>query len=221
MFGILTQGSTHHVLTSRVPELASHPDYEIIFVTLNERPIEHVRNKFAKITLEHNADWLLMVDADNPPIRNPYDLVALDKDIIGCPTPMYKRIAGQGGVFWNTGMATPEGKVRIDGIHKGTELVQRDFMGTGCILIRRNVLEATAMRAPFMCDWDADGLRICSSDWTFCRRARALGFEVWAHYGYPCRHFGEVEFSEISALNYDEILRGCSDPVASLAPPST
>lgn len=208
MLGILTQGSTHHVLTSRVPELSAHPLYEIIFVTLNERPIEHVRNKLAKITLDYQAEWLLMIDDDNPPVRNPYDLIALDKDIIACPTPMYKRIAGKGGVFWNTGSETLEGKVRIDGIHKGHELKQRAFVGTGCILIRRNVLET--VRPPFMCDWDADGLRIASSDWTFCRRARALGFEVWAHYGYPCEHFTKIGLSEIADLDYAALLK--ADP---------
>lgn len=204
VLGILTQGSTHHVLTSRIPDLAQHPLYEIVFVTLNERPIEHVRNKLAKIALDYQAHWLLMIDADNPPVKNPYDLIALDKDILACPTPMYKRIAGKGGIFWNTGTDTDEGRVRIDGIHKRRVLMQRDIVGTGCILMRRNVLEA--VRPPFVCDWDADGLRIASSDWTFCRRARALGFEVWAHYGYPCRHFSEVELSEITELDYASLL---------------
>lgn len=145
-----------------------------------------------------------MIDADNPPIRNPLNLIALDKDVIACPTPMYKRIDGRGGIYWNTGMDAPEGKVRIDSLHKRRELVQRDIVGTGCILIRRNVLDA--VRPPFVCDWDADGLRVASSDWTFCRRARAQGFEVWAHYGYPCEHFTKIGLSEISDLDYAALL---------------
>lgn len=205
VLGIPTQGWIHHVLAARLPDLARHPLYEIVFVTLNERPIEHARNKLVKIMLEMQAQWLLMIDADNPPTRNPLDLIALNRDVIACPTPMYKRIANKGGVYWNTGMDTPEGKVRIDGVHQGNEMERRDIAGTGCILIRRNVLES--VRPAFLCDYDADGLRCASSDWTFCRRARGQGFEVWVHYGYPCRHLCEVELTEITALNITDDVR--------------
>lgn len=203
VLGIPTQGWIHHVLAIRLPTLCRHPDYEVLFVTLNERPIEHARNHLVKIALGMQAQWLLMVDSDNPPIRNPLDLIALDKDIIACPTPMYKRILNTANVCWNTGMDTPEGKSRIDGVHQGDTCEQRDLVGTGCILIRRNVLEA--VRPAFMRDWDADGLSFVTSDFTFCRRARAQGFKVWVHFGYPCRHFSEIELTELTPLDLSKV----------------
>ena len=42
-----------------------------------------------------------------------------------------------------------------------------------------------------------DGRVDKGTDISFCERARKQGFEIYTHYGYPCRHFNEIEINEM------------------------
>ncbi|KKM60632.1 hypothetical protein LCGC14_1539850, partial [marine sediment metagenome] len=44
--------------------------------------------------------------------------------------------------------------------------------------------------------WNSDGTVDVGSDYNFCRKAKELGFRVWTHYDYPCRHFNEMDLIE-------------------------
>ena len=35
------------------------------------------------------------------------------------------------------------------------------------------------------------------NDISFCERARECGFEIFAHYDYPCGHVNEIEVNEM------------------------
>lgn len=213
LIAILTQGWTRMELTLRIPMLAYNPAYECVLTGINDRPIEQARNKLALQTKQGDFDWLLMIDADNPPIRNPVELVALDKDVVVCPTPMVRPLGnGKAGIFWN--VMEPTGRPAPDSYtappfatrHGLERLDDRGAAaGTGCILIRRAVFDK--LRAPFMRQWDEDGLVLQGSDVTFCEKAAALGFEVWAHFDYPCLHWcGNLELSAISNVDYSDVL---------------
>ena len=47
--------------------------------------LHHCVNEF----MSKPFDFWLNIDADNPPVQNPLDLVDLKKDIVGLPTPIW------------------------------------------------------------------------------------------------------------------------------------
>ncbi len=220
LIAILTQGWNRMELTLRVPMLVGNPAYECVLTGTNDKPMEHVRNKLALLTKQAGFDWLLMVDADNPPIRNPVDLLTFDKDVMFCPTPIFKLSQTpkgfRGDVYWSTFEPTgkpPPNSYKTLSIapRRGLERIddRGAVAGSGCLLIRREVFER--LRAPFVIEWDDDGLKVKGSDVTFCEKATALGFEIWTHYDYPCLHWSEIELSTISNA-------GIIDPLSN-APP--
>lgn len=155
--------------------------------------LHHVLNDF----MEGDYDFWLNIDSDNPPIQNPLDLVQLDRDIIGLPTPIWHYTGnGERPVYWNAyNYDETTGAYKE---HQEKEGLQRvDAVGTGCILMSRRVFEKPEMRkAPFMREWNEDGTVEKGNDIKFCERARENGYEIYAHFDYPCDHFSELSLSE-------------------------
>ena len=140
-------------------------------------------------------DYWLTMDADNPPRRNVLDCVFLDKDIIGFPTPVWANMKeGDYPIYWNGLDAKGDGWTP----HEPTTGLQMvDAVGSGCLLIARRVMAAMRYDHPFARVWNPDGTVEIGGDYSFCRKAKARGFEIYCHYGYPCHHFNEIEVSEI------------------------
>jgi len=137
--------------------------------------------------------WLT-IDADNPPNRNPLDLVDLDKDVIGCPTPVWHFVDKPGDRPWCLNAWDEANEEAFREHHPMNGLQQVDAVGTGCMLIARRVLEHPEMTyRPFGRSYDWSGLVVNGNDMQFCRRARGAGFTVWAHYDYTCRHFNTLD----------------------------
>lgn len=212
---ILTQGWNRIELTLRIPMLLNNPGCQCVLAGTNDKPAEHARNALALQTKRGGFDWLLMIDADNPPIRNPVDLVACDKDVMFCPTPIFKLTQmtndRRGDVYWSTfeptGKPPPNSYVTPSIVpRRGLERIddRGAVAGSGCLLVRRAVFEK--LRAPFMIEWDEDGLKVKGSDVTFCEKAAAMGFEIWTHYDYPCLHWSEIELGTISNAGISDLL---------------
>jgi len=156
--------------------------------------LHHIVNEF----VEDGYDFWLNIDADNPPIQNPLDLVLLDKDIIGLPTPIwhYTGKPKERPVYWNAyDYDEDTGAYREHQIRDG--LQQVDAVGTGCVLISKRVFQKHEMRLqPFMRQWTKDGRVEKGNDMSFCEKARANGFKVYSHFDYPCDHFSEMSLTE-------------------------
>lgn len=156
-----------------------------------ENNLHHIVNEF----MAGDYDFWLNIDADNPPINNPLDLVALDCDIVGLPTPVWhSKKKGDRPVYWNgydaVGDAYKEHEPRLG-------LQEVDAVGTGCLLIARRVFEEPEMRkAPFQRQYYEDGRVYKGNDISFCEKAREQCFSIWCHYDYPCLHFNELEINE-------------------------
>ena len=152
-------------------------------------------------------DYWLSLDDDNPPTRNPLDLVLLAAerglDLVGLPTPVWHN-HGTGRPFYRNAMLLAE-----DG--DGDELVpaedvpgfdpeglrEVDAVGSGCFLMSKRLMEAFVGTAPFLRGWSAEGLQELGGDFSMCKRARAKGFRIWTHYGYHCEHHVELELGEM------------------------
>lgn len=147
-----------------------------------------------------DASFWLSIDADNPPTRNPLDLIELDKDIIGLPTPVWHytgEIPGERPIYFNA----YRNAVGEDGYKEWLPqdgLQRVDAIGTGCFIVARRVFENPEMRkAPFARKCNEDGTVDRGNDISFCERATAQGFEIWAHFDYPCMHFQELNLLEV------------------------
>lgn len=146
--------------------------------------------------IDNGDDYWLSMDADNPPLRNPLDLVELDLDLVGLPTPVWHcdtKKPHDAPFYWNA----------LDRLEDGwlphqpcSGLQEVDAIGSGCFLVARRVIMELKDRQPFMRRWGKDGLVQVGGDYSFCEKVKAAGFKVWAHYDYPCRHFVEIELGE-------------------------
>jgi hypothetical protein len=176
--------------------------YQVTFIFPTHNPFEnnlhHIINDFMKGSWE----WWLSFDSDNPPMLNPLDLIELNKDIIGCPTPVWhfdeKNVPkGERPIYYNGYKYVPEKDAYTEWpIRKGLQRV--DAVGAGCFLINRRVFENPEMRkAPFNRKYNEDGTVDKGSDIAFCERAKENGFEIWMHYDYLCYHFNEIDLNEI------------------------
>lgn len=155
-------------------------------------PDTNNRHQIVNDFINGEYSYLVSFDADNPPRNNPIDLVFLDKDVIGCPTPVWHNTGDGTPFYWNA-MDAVEGGYKP---HRECEgLQQVDAIGAGCMVIARRVM--LKVQAPFMRKWNDDGTVAGGGDFAFCERARNSGFSIWAHYGYPCYHFNEVELGEV------------------------
>jgi len=161
-----------------------------------ENNLHHIINEFMAGTW----DFWLSMDDDNPPERNPLDLVELDKDIIGLPTPIwyYTGKKGERPIYWNAYQFDPDtGAYREWPVREGLQRV--DAVGTGCILISRRVFKDPEMRkGAFSRKLNPDGTVDKGNDISFCERARDRGFEIYCHYDYPAEHISEVPLNEVA-----------------------
>lgn len=170
-------------------------DPRVVIIRPTHNPYENNLAHIRQDMLEGGYDWWLNIDADNPPLNNPLDLIALNLPLIGLPTPVFHwtGLAGERPVYWNAY------KMQIDGytewpIKEGLQKV--DAIGTGCFLARRDLIECVAIR-PFVRTYHSDGRVDKGNDISWCERVKKVGFDIYAHYDYPCRHFKEVDLVEV------------------------
>ena len=161
-----------------------------------ENNLHHIVNDFMK----GDYDFWLNIDSDNPPMHNPLDLIELDKDIIGLPTPIWHYVGkkGERPIYWNGyDYDQSNDAYREHPVREGLQKV--DAVGTGCILISRRVFENEQMRKkPFERKLNEDGTVNKGNDISFCERVREQEFEIYCHYDYPCDHFSENSLTETS-----------------------
>lgn len=173
--------------------------YELTVEMPKRRPyvnnLHHIVNSF----IENDYNFWLNIDADNPPINNPLDLISLDLDIIGLPTPIWygKNKKNERPWYWNVYDKEKKENKYIEHLPQ-IGLQKVDAVGTGCCLFSRRVFEEPAMRnSPFMRKWDENGCVTQGNDLSFCERATKKGFEIYAHFDYPCNHFYELSMIDV------------------------
>lgn len=174
------------------------------YILPTDRPYESNLNGIVKYFLKTDFDYWITFDSDNPPIKNIIDLVFLNLDVIGCPTPVWANMKkGDYPMYWNALDEHEDGwrpHRPLDGLQ------EVDAIGSGCMVIARRVLEKIP-KPLFFRQWNEDGIAVRGHDFLFSKKAKDNGFRVWAHYDYPCHHFNEIEVHE-TAQAYKDALNG-------------
>ena len=165
--------------------------------------VDYNRNTIVQDFLKTKAKWLLMVDHDNPPLNNPLNLIEFNKEVICLPTMMWRGVDssdGNEGLAFNVYKKVKGGWATFvyDGKNK---LFQADRVGTGCVLLRRSIIQKFKDKAPFLSKVDKKtGMRVLGEDIMFSDKARKAGHKLWGHWDYTCSHYKEVDLLDVAQL---------------------
>jgi hypothetical protein len=218
------------------------------FAWLSNNPvIDRARNVLAAAFLNSQATHLVFIDGDIG--FAPEELIALIRQmagderlaVVGAPCPKRR-------INWNLvaqaaakGLAegNPAALEKFSGLFPLEPLepaasfaldkpMELKHIGTGLMVIRRDVIEALVARHPeliyaadtidresglvgetlsalFMPVIDPDSGHMLSDDYAFCRRVRAAGFRIWLAPWMRTSHTGPARFaatlSDLAALN--------------------
>ncbi len=176
-------GEVHSKLALALCKMINNPDYTVELGFVGAKRVEASRNILTKKFLESDADYLLMIDDDNPPTRNVLDLLKEGKEIVIFPTPIFYNKK----IMWNIELGEHKQLSGLQQIKSG---------GTGCILIKRSVFEKLEPN-PFDTKVDSYGVTTEGQDIRFCRLAREVGIKIWTDWSYPCDHYKTVNLLEL------------------------
>lgn len=196
-------GSSHVANSAAVEAMMMTDDRVQLNITrCSGTPFESNMNAVIREFLAGDWDYWINLDDDQAPLKNPIDLVFLDKDIIGLPTPAYKIRPGETGnpFYWN--VYTWDEEQQSHRPHQARQeegpLQEVDAVGSGCWVVARRVLEA--IDKPMAIQYDEYGVVKVGGDLSFCAKARQAGFKVFAHYEYLSSHFKTIDLYELMGL---------------------
>jgi hypothetical protein len=183
-------------------------------------PVDLARNKICGEFLRTKCDVLWMIDDDTLPPHNLGDLLGVDGDIVSPLIVGAQPLAdGKLGLFNVAYMKNPKGDWRtMDWEVRGTGVIDIDSAGTGCLMIRRHVLEDPRMLLPgeyvdifgelrvledtdppalFEIRRKPNGEWMCGEDLSFCDRAKSLGYSIKLHTGVVCGHLKQIDLKSL------------------------
>lgn len=163
-------------------------------------PICSNRSLITKRFLETDCTHLLMIDCDVVPIHNPAELVFANQDIVGSPARVRRGRDDGYTVDWVAYSKTDKGYLPIpmETIDAKIDLLEVDVVGTGCIMIKRKVLE-TLKPIGWIIKFDEIGNCVSGTDFAFCERAKEAGFHVYTTPNRLCEHFKELGMLELES----------------------
>lgn len=164
------------------------------WTALTGMPFDHARNTGCLKLLELGWEWLYFLDDDViPPNDVLIKLMSHNKPIVS--GVYYRRYAPLAPVM----LLESENGSGPQWITQYPEnsLIKVDYVGSGCLLIHRSVLESLPPLSN-RCHWfewrcdrtDLTHLEKTSEDFTFCKHARNHGFEIFVDTSIQCIHAG-------------------------------
>lgn len=169
-----------------------------------QRPYENNMNGIIRKFLEGDWDFWVNIDSDNPPLKNPLDLVGLDLDLVGMPTPIW---SWDGNVESNPIMWNAFRWIEKEGCFKQIEetngLQEVDAIGSGAFVCARRVLQHTDLqKGAFLRVYDEHGEQAMGCDLAFSRRVTKAGWRIWAHFDYPSRHYVRTDITQVAEATH-------------------
>jgi SAM-dependent methyltransferase len=199
MIGLPNQGSFRAEVVVSIIKMLQEPcghEIQMDFTALS--PTDNCRNHIVNAAIEQDSDYLLFIDSDNPPEKNPLELIDLDLDVTVLPTLIFlsNKFGNVGKIplCWNV-FTWEESKDMWRDYKDYDGLQEIDSGGTGCMIIARRVFEKC--RPCFVRGWNPDGTADKGSDLLFCQKAKNLDFKIWAHFGYFCSHYKTVNLLDV------------------------
>jgi GT2 family glycosyltransferase len=181
LIAVPTTGSVHYKTAAALTCLASEDRTAVIFGCA--RPHDHARNQLVRVFLANpELTHLLFIDSDvEPPLNIVERLLALDAPVAsGCV-----RILNPEGPVWTLANRDADGKYNLLS-DLPTQTTDVDACGGGCLMIRRDVLEA--MSPPwFLWVERPDGSQL-GEDIYFCQQLIAAGLRVRVNPALKCIH---------------------------------
>lgn len=165
------------------------------------KPIDFLRNKIVKIFLAENQisdekyDYLLFIDDDIVPPENILDMIELKKDIISAVCFTFLQDEPLALILNKTNNPFVDGYIQSKKINK-KEIIECDAVGTGCLLIKREVLEK--IESPFEFRIENDVIK--GEDYNFCEKAKKLGYKIFVDTTKICSHFNNIDLKKINNL---------------------
>ncbi len=201
-FALLNNGPIRREMSSTViPAMQRTKGVELLWENPGRtwaNPISSNRCMIVKRFLETDCTHLLMIDDDVVPLHNPCEMVHIDRDVVGSPALV--RSAGQ-MLNWTAYVPHSAGNgysaVDLDSVDDMFDVLEVAIVGTGCIMVKREVLEN--VKQPFHSEFDEDGVQIYGTDFAFCRRATDAGYKVYTTTHRRCEHFKQIGFSDMTA----------------------
>ena len=149
-----TTGWVHKRVAYTLLRLQLDQRYKLRIMLPTHVPFENNLHHCRKDFLRNGEDYWLSIDADNPPINNPLDLVELGLPLVGFPTPVWHNTGnGERPIYWNVykkhGEAYKEWPDK-----KGLQRV--DAVGTGCFIVSRPLMQHMK-DGPFLRKHNPDG----------------------------------------------------------------
>lgn len=172
-------------------------NYDVKQMLSSVKPTVANRNIIARDFLDSGADYLLTIDSDTVPTKNPLDLIEHNVDIVGGVYPAWK----DDHYVWLACYLDKDGSYKQYPKRQRDGLQEVDALGTGCMCIKREVLKKIPM--PFI-DKIREGVgdRELGHDLYFCKRAKELGFKVYADWNMVCDHVKEIPLIPVvNAIN--------------------
>lgn len=200
-------------------------DYDFQIFIPSARPISNNRNQIAEKFLAGDWDYLFMLDDDTIPQTNPFKMLKEDKDVIGGCYPG-KDDHGFHYHVYNFGenFTTDRNKKFKKGEIFFTYISPEEREGvrkvgavaTGCMLIKRHVLEKIKEKgwAPFEDMFDEQGILMTNDDMAFCIKCWRLGIDVYADWSVIADHIKKC--SLLAVLRFIEYAARTGKPRISM-----
>jgi hypothetical protein len=185
------EGWLRSELAMKLPRWLHETKHEVTFESSNLKPIEHNRNVIVKRFLDGDYDYLLQVDSDVVPSKNPIDLADLELDVVSAPCWIYQK-----EVFLNAYRLDENSKLKPISSSGEKGLIEVDAIGSGVLMTSRAVLGA--LKAPFERKYDENGIASLGQDLYFSEKARNAGFRIFTHLDYVSKHYKTINLGDFS-----------------------
>ena len=198
--GIPETGQINTKLAKQLLKVAF--DEEIVIHFENSRPVDSTRNKIVNAFLKTDCTHLAMIDSDMAtfkPLNHALKiLVKEDKPVISGLAIFPNKYGINSNCFGMNGQGNYF--VNEDELwNLSREVVEVPFVGTGFIVIKREVVEA--VKEEFGClfkfEYSKDGLKIAPEDSYFCMLAHRCGFDIFLHKKILTNHFRAMDLMQV------------------------
>ncbi len=206
LIAIPSAGSIRNEVVSTLLNIIASPEVTRhqanIFIS-EARPTDYNMNIICAKAIEC-SDWLLTMDSDNPPLKNPLELIAklnLEENperigVVTLPTPIWHgELSRKTGFIWNVFDEGGRPLTKPEGV----EYQDVDTTGAGCLLINTQMLRE--MKRPwfkYVQNYDEALPKMAQGhDFYFSKQVRASNWKNVVAWDYTCDHITILSYAVV------------------------